>query len=242
MLQKTKGIVLTRFPYKEHDLIVTAYTQQWGKTTFLIYGSRKQKTKLPQSLFHPFSTLSLVADYRENRELQIIREASVSYVFNSLLYDMDKISVSMFLCEILSKSIQEKEENASLFKFIENEAITLDKINMTGNYHLYFLVNLMTFLGITPINNFNKQKIFFNLQTGQFSETFIPKADILNKDMSLCFSQLLICSSNENIHHLPFNQKIKHLLLSALIRYYEIHLHKMGEIKTLAVFKNLYSK
>jgi DNA repair protein RecO (recombination protein O) len=55
-----------------------------------------------------------------------------------------------FLSEVLSNSIQEEEQNKTLYSYLETAFTWLDVHDKIANFHLLFLLNLTGFLGFYP--------------------------------------------------------------------------------------------
>ena len=75
MLEKTLGIVLHIIPYNDKISVAHLYTEQYGRSSYLIPQGGGKKARMFRSLFMPFSILELDIDYRNSRELQKIIEA-----------------------------------------------------------------------------------------------------------------------------------------------------------------------
>jgi len=157
MLVKTKAIVISSLKYREADLIVKCFTQSSGLKSYLLRNILKSKKgKLRASLFQPLTHLELEANHKDKGTLESLREAKIRYHFQSLHTDVVKSSIVLFLSEILRNSIQEEEENISLFQFLESATIWLDTSTDIANFHLLFLLNLTQHLGFYPISLLKK--------------------------------------------------------------------------------------
>ena len=127
MLVKTKAIVISSIKYGEADLIVKCFTQSDGLKSYLLRNILKSKKgKLRTAMFQPLTQLDIEANHKDKGTLETIREAKVTYHYQTLHTDVVKSSIVLFLSEILRNAIEYIENledllqssgiNSSLFK------------------------------------------------------------------------------------------------------------------------------
>ena len=59
----TKAIVVSKLRYKDHDLIVKCYTEQYGIKTYLLKGILKnRKSKFKVAYFQPLTIIEIEAN------------------------------------------------------------------------------------------------------------------------------------------------------------------------------------
>ena len=138
----TKAVILTSLKYGDTSLIVKAFTLSDGLKTYLLKGVLSaKKGKMRAALFQPLTQLELVANHRNKGTLESIREAKVSYHYQTLHTHITKNALTLFLAEMLGNSIHEEEQNVALFHFLEASLQLLDLHEEIANFHLYFLSN-----------------------------------------------------------------------------------------------------
>lgn len=112
-LIKGSGVVIKTLDYKENDKLVWIYTEQFGKITSIARGAKKNKNKL-------FSiTLPLCyGDFMifKGRSLYNLQEGNIISSFQGLLNNLDKLTYSSYLCELIDIALIEGESNPWLFK------------------------------------------------------------------------------------------------------------------------------
>ena len=79
MLEKTRGIILSQIKYTDSGIVVRLYTRNFGRQSFLIRGMRNKKTGKHNILFQPMFILELEMHYKASREMQTMKEFSVSF-------------------------------------------------------------------------------------------------------------------------------------------------------------------
>lgn len=103
MLEKTLGIVLHIIPYNDKISVAHLYTEQYGRSSYLIPQGGGKKARMFRSLFMPFSILELDIDYRNSRELQKIIEARTVLPLQNIYSDpVKKCRSALFIRSPLS--------------------------------------------------------------------------------------------------------------------------------------------
>ncbi len=112
-LIETKGIVIKAQDYKENDKLLWIYTEKLGKVTAIAKGAKKSKNK-------SFSiTLPLCySDYLlfKGKSLYRLSEGKIINSFQGLLNNLEKLTYSSYLCELIDISTEDGEKNPYLFK------------------------------------------------------------------------------------------------------------------------------
>lgn len=112
-LIKGNGVVIKTLDYKENDKLVWLYTEQYGKISAIARGAKKSKNKL-------FS-ITLPLCYGEfmlfkGKNLYNLQEGRIISSFQGLLNNLDKLTYSSYLCELVDIALVEGESNRWLFK------------------------------------------------------------------------------------------------------------------------------
>ncbi len=154
MLISTESISLNYVKYSETSIIVKCFTKSDGLKSYLIKGIRSSKKKsLNIGLFQPLTILEIDANHKNKGNLESIRSAKISNSYKTIHIDMFKNSIVLFLSEVLAKSIKEEEKNIELFEFVKKSMIWLDNSEKFSNFHIQFLVKLLSFFGHIPRKN-----------------------------------------------------------------------------------------
>ena len=235
----TKAIVLSSLKFGDTSLIVKCYTQYEGLKSYLIRGVLKaKKGGVKVAYFQPLTQLKIVANHNTKNNLNSIKEVQVSYPFKTIYNDIVKQSVVMFLSEILSYSIQEEEENSSLFTYLETAFIWLDIHDNVSNFHLLFLLNLSGFLGFYPDLSDN-DKLGFNLLEGNFSDS-VHEKNVISGNNFYQFKKLLGINF-DSIEKVSFSKSERQVILQIIIRYFELHLDGFRNPKSLQILETVFS-
>ncbi|MFD2512961.1 DNA repair protein RecO [Pontibacter locisalis] len=236
MLVKTRGIVLNHIKYRESSIIARVYTEQLGVQSYIVNGVRKKGSGSRIALFQPFTLLDMVVYTSQKGGLTRISEYKSAYPFHSIPFDIRKSSIVLFLSEIVSCTIKEEEENQPLFQFLYNGIKFFDELEQGfENFHLIFLLQLSHHLGFGPSSGAEiVEQVAFS--SNAQSATSAPSVLVLQVHEAL-FDELL----REPGKAIVPNGKVRKELLSIIIRYYQLHVDKLGEIKSLAILSEVLS-
>ncbi len=241
MIQSSRAIVLRTYKYSESSLVVHTYTEQWGRQAFMAKGVHGKKAALKVNLFQSLFLLDIEVYKKENRELNILKEARIYRPFANISSSIIKTSLVLFLSEILHKVLKEEISNPPLFAFLSGSFELLDlETNNIQDFHILFLLQLSKFLGFYPSNNFSENDCFFDLINGQFVDYIPAHGQFCDKDLSLILSNALklVISDGTALHLIRAERKI---LLQCIVIYYQLHLHGMGEIKSLEIMREVFN-
>jgi len=239
VLEKTRGIYLHHINYSETSIIARIYTERFGIQSYLINGVRKRKSTIKKNLFQPLFLLDLEVYYRPGRDLQRLKEARLSVPFEHIPFDIVKSSLAIFLSDVLLKCLKEEEANEELFDFLFHAVALLDlKKEGIANFHLAFLFHLSRFLGFSPQASNPHQALFFDLDTASFSASEPSHHQFMDTETTTSFKQLFQFDLGK-IELLSFNNRQRANLLTQLLRYYQIHMDMTGDLKSLAVLKEV---
>ena len=110
---ETKAVIIKTQDYRENDKLVWFYTEKLGKITAIVRGAKKSKSK--------FLSLTLPLCYGEymvykGKNLYTLQEGKIINSFQGLLNNLDKLTYSSYLCELIDIACEENEVNEKLFK------------------------------------------------------------------------------------------------------------------------------
>lgn len=240
MLISTRGIVLRQTKYGDTSLICTLFTEELGIQSYLVNGIRSAKSKQKANLLRPLSLLQLVVYHREGKNLQRIKEMSHDYLYQTLLFDIAKGAIGLFMIEVLNKTIKEENPNPSLFQFLYAHFVDLDQAEHgIGYYPLLFLLRLTSYLGFFP---HAPQHVggYFDLEEGLFPPDRPLHPNYINRPQSDALHALVRhLSENEPLPSL--DRATRKVLLGDVLRYYELHVAGFHKVNAHAILETIFS-
>lgn len=245
MIHKTKGIVLRTVKYGETSVIVNIYTELFGLQSYIVNGVRKASKKGPgkANLFQPAGILDLVVYHNELHNLQRLKEFKWGYLYETVLFDIRKNTVALYMIELLQKTIKQPESNADLYAFIEDAFLHLDKSSdaVTANFPLFFALHLTFFFGFRLSDTYSDQNNLLDLREGNFVSDHPAHPYFLNPQLSYLTSQLLKVRQPYELEQLSMNTEIRRNLLQAYEHFYALHISGFGTMRSVPVLQEILS-
>ncbi len=239
MLVSTKAIVISKLKYKDNDLIVKCYTEQFGVQSYLLRGVLKSKKgKLRAAYFQLLSQLELIVNYRENRSLQSINDVKLLAFYQNMHTNVAKTAIVMFLAEVLSSILKEEEQNRNLFTYLETTFLWFDTNDDFSNFHLLFLLNLTKHLGFYPdLKQSNLE--YFNLEAGVFQSKKTNNYCLTGSKLNPL--KQLLGTNFDALNTTNINSKKRKEFLNMILLYFELHLGSLKRPKSLQVLNQVFA-
>lgn len=239
MTNHARGIVLQQMRYGDSSLIVKIYSEQHGLLTFMIKGAFGRKSRFRPALFQPLSLLEFVATVQLHKDFQYFSEVSVETPYHSIPLDAHKSTISLFLAELLSKTLVEQGPNPMLYGFLHSSLQWFDlQHHHFASFHLHFMLELSRFLGFYPHLQAEPDWQVFDLIDGSFRPQASGMLYYLDYDEAMLFRQLAE-TSLENLTSLKHSLAQRRRLLDILILYYQLHLPVFKGLKSHEVLRTV---
>lgn len=245
MTHKTKGIILRTVKYGETSIITTVYTELFGIQSYMVKGVRQstKKSSGKAICFQPAAILDMVVYHNELKNLNFIKEYQWAHLYQNLLFDVVKNTVSMYIVEMLQHSLKQPEASPELFFLTEDTLKQLDTANptLTSNLPLYFSLHLAGELGFRIQGKYDTKTPFLDLQEGQFVEQKPSHSYFLEMQLAEATSQLLSINFYNDLELIHLSRHVRKNLIIAYQNYIALHVPEFGEIKSLPVLQEIYS-
>lgn len=239
MLIKTRGIVLNFLRYRETSIIARVYTERLGLQSYIVNGVRKAKPPGRIALFQPFTFLELVAYTSRQGGLTRLSEYRCAEPFRTLPYDVRKSSIALFLSEVVGRVLLEEEENVPLFTFLHDSILAFDRQEEGfENFALVFLLQLSNYLGFGPETGEQiTSQVAFASEVPGGAAAHGPTA-MRFREFEQHFDALLRNPAQASIP----NGRVRRELLDVLIRYYQLHVERLGDVRSLSVLSEVLAE
>jgi DNA repair protein RecO (recombination protein O) len=221
VLQKTRGIVFRFVKFGETSIIANIFTEQFGLQSYMIKGVRTSSRKSRIALFQPLTLLDMVVYHKENAGILHIKEVKCFHSYQFINSDVRKAAIAMFINEVLNKSVKEQSHAQDIFNFIAESLIYLDTLEHPENFHLIFLIGLSKHLGFGP-------HLVSEVLGGR----------MVSDDEELALNRFLRLDYHIEI---PLTYEQRKNILAVLLRFYQAHSDGFGEMKSVAVLKEVLS-
>ena len=238
---KTRAIVLQTIKYGDSQLIVDLFTEKLGRMSFVVRIPKSSKSKGRRQFFQPLMILNLEFDYRLKANLQKMKDVSISVPFIDIPYSPYKLSISMFLAELLVHATKGEQKGEPLFSFLMESILWLDQAQKGfSNFHIVFMIRLSAFLGFFPNIEDGCKGDYFDLVDGCFVAMVPTHSRYLGADDSLKMLNLLRLNY-QTMHLYAMSRIERNRCIEVLLLYYRIHVPGFPELKSFSVLKELFA-
>jgi DNA repair protein RecO (recombination protein O) len=240
MVEHTKGVVLSFNRYSDSSGIVNLFTHRFGRRAYLARGINKGKKEMKNIFFQPLSILDIEASHHEGREVHNMSRCALSYIPSSLPYSVTKSTIAIFLAEVLNATIREESADYTLYDFIEESVINLDRLDGNASwFHISFMVKLSSYLGFGPSLPDSDEPLLFDMTNGLFS-VLPPVSGIYMNHEQTALLKLLIATPLSNAGALSIAGHNRRSMLDQLIKFYSMHTPGLKNIKSLKVLQEVF--
>lgn len=240
MFVKSTGIVLHCIKYSETSVIARIYTREQGLLSFIVNGVRTAKNTSKAAMLQAGTLLNLDFAFQENKNLLRIKEFKRAHVFHSIPFDIRKSAISLFMVEVISKTLHEKEVNEEQFDFLFEQLLVLDRIEEVNHlYHFQFLLYYSQHLGFFPSNNYSSATPLFDLRSGHFVSELDKNFNVLTKEESYVIHGLLRSEMylKPEIH---FSRTLRNAVLQRLLEFYGLHIDSFRNVQSHIVLESVF--
>lgn len=234
---KTEAILLKATRYADNGRILKIFTLEHGLETFFINSVKGKSAVIKPSFLQPLTLSTLVYAYKSNSNFQRISECQCAPVHRAYT-DPARLSIIIFMQEVLNKCIIEKFIHPPLFYLIKDTIMQVENTNKgLGNIPAAFLSKLSAVLGFSPKTDtyfsgsvLSAEEGIFELQhasgedamqASNFIVSFISEdyAQILEKEISRQVRKNILDQISELFsHHQPgFKEIISPNILSHVL-------------------------
>ncbi len=227
MIKNSKCVILHTMKLSESSKIITTYSEDYGKLSFVAKGAFSNKSKF-LGLLETSYLINAEFYFKENRDLHILSNAEITHRYKNSKVDFRTLICQMVCCELTNKTQNVGEVNPELFNDLQQTLINIDTTSPLTYTLKYFLL-VIKHLGYQIIMSINgNEQVFFNMNNGQINSLSGLK---LLKNELFIFQNLLYETKEINEISLQDFNKI----ISILIRYTSLHLDKQLYINSLEI-------
>ena len=215
MIHHTRLIILNTTKTGERSLVLHALSPDWGRRSFI--------TSVPRgggmALFQPLSVLDAEVVENPKSELWRVHALSARHPLAGIRTSPAKNAISLFMAEVLWRTVHEGAFEEGLFDWCERSILTLDALEGDyANYHLRFLLELAAALGFSPSWE----------DLAPFAGEHLARVrELLRADFG---ASLLV----------PLSGEVRNEIAELLLRYLSFHSESRIEARSLRVLRELF--
>lgn len=242
MLQRTKGIVLHTFKFKDNQLIAVVYTEMWGRVSYVVSIPKTHKSGVRYLLLQPLAEVVVEADMKPKASLFRVKAVSASQPFVTLPNDSVKSVIALFLQEFLYRAVREEgQPNEALYAYLVHAVRWLDMAEKDyANFHLVFLMRISRFLGLRPNVEDYHSGCYFDMLNASFVDSKPTAHAFYIGPEESCHLVNLMRLNFANMHYFKMNRHERLRLLTLINDYYRLHLPDFPELKSIQVLSEVF--
>ncbi len=238
---KLTAIILHTLKYRDSSLLVYAYTDLFGRQTYVVNGVRSEKNKMGMACFQPLTLLDAVAFNNPKSELQRLKEYRLAIPLQDISFDVHKNAMALFMGEVVYKTVREHEPNQPLFEFLRQSVLELENIHEgAANYHLYFLAQLAAYLGYAPGNDYSPECSYFDIPSGEFTPVR-PKHDLFFSPEQSALLGCLLETDYTGLSALALNREQRNTFVNNMLKFYDHHFDRLSPVRSWSVLGEVYA-
>lgn len=240
MLRPVKCIILRTVRYNDHSSIVTAYSRELGRISFVSPAGSSREAVRRRALLMPLSVIDCVTDDRPGRDLLSVRDLSRSGGFDFSEKPMKGVT-ALFIADFLNSTLKERQPDEAMFEFIMTAIARLGEVNGSAlaNFHIAFMVNLQHYLGIFPdISTYRPGRVF-DIIDGVYRSTAPLHGKYLDREES-SFSVLFSRMTFRNMGLYRLNRDQRNRAVDIILEFYSHHLGDLRDLQSLDVVRSLF--
>lgn len=217
MVKVTELIVLHTTKVGENSLVVHTLSKEYGRRGFLVRCAGKKSV---MTLFQPLSILEADIQESSRSSLYTARNLSLKHHLAGIRGNMFKNSMTMFLSEVLYRTIKDGANEEGLYEWCERNILLLDAIRSDfSNFHIRFLLEFAIALGFSPEAR----------DLTPFTGQHYP---VVERFMKEDFAQSML---------IPLSGSVRNEIAEEILRYIEFHTESSLNINSLKVLRELFA-
>jgi len=223
-----EAVILRAIKHGDTSKIITLYSKNNGKINCIVKGARNIKSRV-LGVIEPFNHITIVFYNKQNRELQMLSKAETIKNYGAIKTDLDKLTVSYRILEMLNKSVYDKEHSHELFDLLLKTFAYIDELTEEDKFvcYLYFQIHLCRVLGISPIDF-----------TDQEPDEYRTREILISKDQSETIRHLFECEIELMDRNFIKSETISDLV-SIYDKYLSDHTENFFKLKSVNVFNQM---
>ena len=137
MLATTEAVIIKSVKYRDSSKLLTAYTEEFGRCSFVANGARKAKNKFGVAL-EPMACSRLSFYKRAGKDLHTLSAAELSLPWRNIGESFERLTVGLAICEIVYTTQTHEEQNKGVFGLIKEALSALNAATINERSVLYW--------------------------------------------------------------------------------------------------------
>lgn len=117
-IQRSEAIVLKTQPFRSTSLIITFFTESFGKVRGLAKGVREERQSRP-ALYEIFTRLEIVFYEKTRSDLHLVSEASLVEAYGPLRSQLEAIAYASYFVELVDQLTEVHDPHPRVFELLD---------------------------------------------------------------------------------------------------------------------------
>ena len=219
MVDRINAYVLSSRKFKDSLRLAHVFTLEHGVQTFLFRTGKRGENI---SFFQPLNCIQFSGKKSEGK-LEIVKDMSLSTVYSSIPFQVEKSTIVLFIAEFLYRCLPEHYVNEEVFELIKKTTQRLDSNEKSGTLPIHFLAQ-------------------FALEMGFLSDEYEITFDNTRADEALLHEslKLFISTPIDSEVFSNLNRDQRKSLLEELIAFSSAHLDTSIRLNSLEIFHEIF--
>lgn len=242
MAEKIRGIILNVRKYNDSNLIVTMFTRERGRLAFISPNGSGKAANARRARLQPLSVVETEINYKAGAELQRLGSVTSAEIWTSLYFHPVKRALTLFISEFLYRLLNASMPDGPLFQFLIDSFRFLDMTEEGINdFHIPFLVSLLSFSGIQPDVSGFQPGYVFEFASGAFVPEFEAKGPVISGTEAKAVP--LISRLNfSNMKSLRLSGDNRRQILYGLLNYFSYHYPGLSTLKSPEILREIFAQ
>ncbi len=215
MTENIEAIVLGYTKFGENSVVVHTLSEPYGRRGFLVHVGKKAG----MALLLPLNILEMDIVPNPKSTLWSARNLHAKDPLNGIRNNLYKNTMSLFLSEVLLRTVKDGQAEEGLFPWCVRSILTLDGLQADfSNFHIRFLLEFAGALGFSPTFD----------DIAPFAERHLSQ---MKPFLSSDFSESML---------IPLRGEDRNALCEDLLRYLEYHTESAINVRSLAVLREVF--
>ena len=217
MKESLQLIVLGTTRFSDSGVVLHTLSREYGRRGFIVRLGKKS----PSGAMMPLSLVEAEIVSNPKSDLWSAKNLGARFPLNGIRGDLKKNSMTLFMAEVLLRSVRDGMNEEGLFEWAENSILALDALQgHYPNYPLCFLLDFAAAMGFRP--GFDSLAPFAGNNLRAMKA--LVEADFRGRLL------------------LPLKGEERNALCEEIIHYLEYHLESSLNIRSLAVLRELFAE
>ncbi|PKN77413.1 MAG: DNA repair protein RecO [Deltaproteobacteria bacterium HGW-Deltaproteobacteria-10] len=146
---KTTGFVLRALSYGESDLIVTFYSNDFGKLKGIAKGAKRSKKRFA-NVFEPFSLTNIIFTRKSRDMLAFIESCEIIDHYDAIRRNLEKTLIASYFIDLTDHFSPEGKKNDKIFELLQTFLTLLGSEKASAAVVRFFEMRILKLAGFAP--------------------------------------------------------------------------------------------